>query len=212
MFGAVGAAAEALDRLTDGESHPLLLQRQPELLAERVGHALRRDAHRREDSETCLDRHDEEVDHVRHLLVDLLHALATLELDVVRRARTSRRRLPRRRGRRAKISEPPMAGTSQRTKSENDDRAEHLVAEDLPRRRAVHPGRDELLADLRLAEPVRASCDPVAESSGERVDRPAGGRLGLRAARRLRDVAVGLDLVDRRGRAAWPSPSCRRGS
>ena len=79
----VTATTEALDRLTDGEAHPLLLQREPKLLAERVGHALGGDPHRREDSETGLDRHDEQVDHVRHLLVDELHALASLELDVV---------------------------------------------------------------------------------------------------------------------------------
>ena len=75
MFARVGAAAEALDRLAHREAHALLLEREPELLAERVGHALGRDAHRREDSETGLDRDDEEVDHVRHLLVDQLHAL-----------------------------------------------------------------------------------------------------------------------------------------
>ena len=104
----VGAAAEALDRLTDREAHPLLLEREPKLLAERVGHALGRDPHRREDSEAGLDRHDEEVDHVRHLLVDLLHPVTPLELDVVganhpptpaATARTT-----------AKISEPPIAG------------------------------------------------------------------------------------------------------
>ena len=71
----VRAPAEALDRLVDREAHALLLQREAELLAERVGHALRRDAHRREDAEAGLDRDDEQVDHVRHLLVDPLEAL-----------------------------------------------------------------------------------------------------------------------------------------
>ena len=70
--------------------------------------------------------------------------------------------------------EPPPAGMSQRTVSENAIAARHLVAEDLPRRRPVHARGDELVADLRLAEPperraAQSPSRPAIESSGRRA-------------------------------------------
>ena len=130
---------------------------------------------------------------------------AALELDVVRRREPAAGA-----GGHSEDDREDDRATHRRNEPEHEererDRAEALIAEDLPRRRAVHARRDELLADLLLAEPARAARRPVAEPSGDRVDRAARGGLGLRAARRLRDVAVRLDLVDRRRRAACALP------
>ena len=78
----VGPLTEAGDRLEDGEAHALLLKRQPDLLPERVLEPLGGDAHRGEDAETRFDRDDQQVDHVRHLAVDLLEALTHRAVDV----------------------------------------------------------------------------------------------------------------------------------
>ena len=84
--------------------------------------------------------------------------------------------------------------------SDGEAGGEHdLVAEQLARARPVHPRRDELLADLVLAEAREPPGGDVAESAGEGVERAAtAGLVDLRASRRLCDVPVGPDLVERR--------------
>ena len=68
------------------------------------------------------------------------------------------------------MSEPPIAGMSHSSVSEKPMEQMSLVAEDLARRRAVHARGDELLPDLRLAEPPGAPGRPVAEATGHGVD------------------------------------------
>src|SRR4029078_11994555 len=76
------------------------------------------------------------------------------------------------------------------------DRAQDLVAEPLPRLRAIHAGGDELLADLVLAEAVAAPRDPVAETSRDRVDGAPRAGLRIGAAPRFGDVPAPRALVD----------------
>ena len=122
---------------------------------------------------------------------------AALELDVVRRARTSRPTPAATASTTAKMIDPPIAGTSHRTSERERDRGEHLVAEELARRRAVHARRRRASRGSsprrsgRLRRATQSPSRPAIESSGR-----ACGRLGLRAAGRLGDVAVRLDLVD----------------
>ena len=84
--------------------------------------------------------------------------------------------------------------------SVEEDRDDDLVSEDLARRRPVHACGDELLAHLGLAEAAEPLRSGVSEAPGERVERTP--TRVLRAADRLRDVAVGADLVERRD-ALW---------
>ena len=60
------------ERLVGRQAHALLLQRQPQLVAERAREALGRDLERAAKPEPGLDRDDEQVDQLGQLVVDLL--------------------------------------------------------------------------------------------------------------------------------------------
>ena len=71
----VGALLEVHERLVDGQAHVLLLQRQPQLLAERAADPVGCRPHCRREAEAGLDRDDEEVDQLGQLVLDLVVAL-----------------------------------------------------------------------------------------------------------------------------------------
>ena len=99
-----------------------------------------------------------------------------------------------------RIPEPPRIGTIQSV-ADGEPGGEHdLIAEQLARARSVHPSRDELLADIVLAEAREPPGSDVTESAGDGVERAAtAGLVDLRPSSRLCDVPVGADLVERRG-------------
>ena len=96
--GRVDAAEEVLERLDEREAHVLLLQRQAHLAGERLLDLRRGEPQRLREAEACLERHDDEVDQVGQVLLDLVAALAALRVDEHRRDEPAedRRRWPRR--------------------------------------------------------------------------------------------------------------------
>ena len=72
-----------------------------------------------------------------------------------------------------------------------------LVAEDLARRRAVHPCGDELRAHFGFAEASEPARGRVPDASGERIQWAASGAV-LGSAGVLGDVPVRPDLIERR--------------
>src|SRR5205823_14255847 len=70
--GRVHAREEVLERFVRGETEVLLLERQSELLSERSVDALCGEPERRSEAQPGLYGHDEQVDQIRKLVVDLL--------------------------------------------------------------------------------------------------------------------------------------------
>ena len=66
--GVSAAAEHALQRVVRGQAHPLLLQREAQLVAERPLEPLRGHVQRREEAQACLERHDEQVDQLGQLV------------------------------------------------------------------------------------------------------------------------------------------------
>ena len=185
MPGRVGAARHVLQRLVGADAHALLLERQPQLVAERALELLRREPHRADEADARLDRDDEQVDQVGQLLVDLVVALLDPAREQERRQRSSRRAaLPasrrRRRVSRRRRAAPTTIQRRNRRPAVSACAAKKARGVCVYRPAATRRWRDVLLAVRTL--PARQRIAERRRRSGERAGPHRGVAVAAAAA------------------------------
>ena len=134
-----------MERLADRQAHVLLLQRQPQLIAERTLEPLGGHLERPDEAHSGFDRDDKEVDQLRKLVLDLSQSALSTILDELRRNPVAERRTHNHAEEDLGCRDP-----GRRSQPEPDQREAHGSEQPVTKEPAgcypVHAGRDELAA------------------------------------------------------------------
>ena len=207
-------ASMLLERLVRREAHVLLLQRQPQLVAERAPDAPAATCERAAEAQARLDRHHEQVDELGQLVVDLLERAARAGCARSSSARPSptRRATRRCRRRRSSAGQPRLSQPAR-------DGGGHARRHRAPGSRGTcaarcvyMPGGHQLVAQLALRAGRRAGGDMPADQARDVSSRSAARTCVSAAALGCRREAVGVDLAERldaRACAAARPPATR---
>ena len=187
----VDAVAQVVEGLGERRAHALLLEREAHLLPQRAAEAVGAHLQRGREADAGLEAHDELVDEVRDLALDLGGSRCPPGADEVSGSiqpqTASSRRAPTR-------TEAAMG--YEHAERRQQSRRQDAVAEDRAGDRGVHAGADQERRRLRLAAGADALRRPrspsraAASRCAPRCRRPSGTSDGSRALRSRRRPSV----------------------